>query len=375
MKAVLARGRWSVARVVQAGDTTIDCGGGRCVRDDPVEFTTRIDLLRYLAERPGLALSRQQILDGVWGYDWFGDARTVDVHIAQVRRSSARGNHHHGPGCRLPPGVVEVRKHHNVTRRTRRLRRLLVAMIAIALGTLAVTAAVTAGLRAARPRTQQHARGPHPIVADELNQLIALLPPRAPPTRRGRSPSDPSHPQPRADHIERVRRGGRRDRCERQRTRVPRRPAGVDDGDIALPNGVSADDLDVTAFRRARRRRDATGIPSSRPSHQHDQRAHASVVLADQVSSRPFGDSSGAVLAAAILALVVAALIAAYLARRMTRPLAAMETTAGRIAAGDLSGRSTRSTLPTTSSAAWPRRSTRWPRSSTLLAATSGHFS
>ena len=34
----------------------------------------------------GLALSRQQILDGVWGYDWFGDARTVDVHIAQVRK-------------------------------------------------------------------------------------------------------------------------------------------------------------------------------------------------------------------------------------------------------------------------------------------------
>ena len=29
---------------------------------------------------------RQQILDGVWGYDWFGDARTVDVHIAQVRK-------------------------------------------------------------------------------------------------------------------------------------------------------------------------------------------------------------------------------------------------------------------------------------------------
>jgi DNA-binding response OmpR family regulator len=31
-------------------------------------------------------MSRQQILDGVWGFDWYGDARTVDVHIAQVRK-------------------------------------------------------------------------------------------------------------------------------------------------------------------------------------------------------------------------------------------------------------------------------------------------
>ena len=55
--------------------------------DEPIELTTKeFELLRFLAERPGLALSRQQILDGVWGYDWFGDARTVDVHIAQVRK-------------------------------------------------------------------------------------------------------------------------------------------------------------------------------------------------------------------------------------------------------------------------------------------------
>ena len=52
-----------------------------------VPFTTKeFDLLRFLGERPGLALSRQQILDGVWGHDWYGDARTVDVHIAQVRK-------------------------------------------------------------------------------------------------------------------------------------------------------------------------------------------------------------------------------------------------------------------------------------------------
>ena len=34
----------------------------------------------------GLALSRQQLLDGVWGSDWYGDERTVDVHVAQLRK-------------------------------------------------------------------------------------------------------------------------------------------------------------------------------------------------------------------------------------------------------------------------------------------------
>ena len=89
VKAVLRRGDGSATPdVVQAGDVIID-GGRREVRigDAVVEFTTKeFDLLRFLAERPGLAMSRQQILDGVWGYDWFGDARTVDVHIAQVRK-------------------------------------------------------------------------------------------------------------------------------------------------------------------------------------------------------------------------------------------------------------------------------------------------
>jgi DNA-binding response OmpR family regulator len=76
------------AEVVQAGGVTVDLGRREVlVRDEPVEFTTKeFDLLRFLAERPGLALSRQQILDGVWGPDWYGDARTVDVHIAQVRK-------------------------------------------------------------------------------------------------------------------------------------------------------------------------------------------------------------------------------------------------------------------------------------------------
>jgi DNA-binding response OmpR family regulator len=89
VKAVLRRVDGGVApEIVQAGSATIDCGRREVLIDDhPVEFTTKeFDLLRFLAERPGLALSRQQILDGVWGYDWFGDVRTVDVHIAQVRK-------------------------------------------------------------------------------------------------------------------------------------------------------------------------------------------------------------------------------------------------------------------------------------------------
>ncbi len=89
VKAVLRRVDGGPApEVMQCGGVTIDVGR-REVRLDGqvVEFTTKeFELLRYLAERPGLALSRQQILDGVWGYDWYGDARTVDVHVAQVRK-------------------------------------------------------------------------------------------------------------------------------------------------------------------------------------------------------------------------------------------------------------------------------------------------
>jgi len=52
-----------------------------------VPLTTReFDLLAFLATNTGLALSRQQLLDGVWGSDWYGDERTVDVHVAQLRK-------------------------------------------------------------------------------------------------------------------------------------------------------------------------------------------------------------------------------------------------------------------------------------------------
>jgi DNA-binding response OmpR family regulator len=52
------------------------------VRPTAKEF----DLLWYLAENRGLVLSRSQILSAVWGYDYFGETRTVDVHIRQLRK-------------------------------------------------------------------------------------------------------------------------------------------------------------------------------------------------------------------------------------------------------------------------------------------------
>jgi DNA-binding response OmpR family regulator len=48
--------------------------------------TREYDLLAYLADNAGLALTRRQILDGAWDPGWYGDERTVDVHVGQLRR-------------------------------------------------------------------------------------------------------------------------------------------------------------------------------------------------------------------------------------------------------------------------------------------------
>lgn len=59
----------------------------RSVAGDTIRPTAReFDLLWYLAENGGLVLSRGQILEAVWGYEYFGETRTVDVHIRQLRK-------------------------------------------------------------------------------------------------------------------------------------------------------------------------------------------------------------------------------------------------------------------------------------------------
>lgn len=91
VKAVLRRtGEVPTARrVLEVGAFVVDEARRRVTTPsgDVVDPTAReFDLLWYLAENRGLALSRSQILSAVWGYDYFGDTRTVDVHVRQLRK-------------------------------------------------------------------------------------------------------------------------------------------------------------------------------------------------------------------------------------------------------------------------------------------------
>jgi two-component system, OmpR family, alkaline phosphatase synthesis response regulator PhoP len=66
----------------------IDMDARRVWKDDqPVELTTlEFDLLSTLAEHHGRVLSREQLLERVWGHDFYGEERVVDVHLGHVRR-------------------------------------------------------------------------------------------------------------------------------------------------------------------------------------------------------------------------------------------------------------------------------------------------
>jgi DNA-binding response OmpR family regulator len=62
------------------------------VEGEPVALATQeFELLAFLVHNRGLALTRQQLLDGAWGVDFEGDARTVDVHVRQLRRKLGDG--------------------------------------------------------------------------------------------------------------------------------------------------------------------------------------------------------------------------------------------------------------------------------------------
>lgn len=87
IKSLLKRGGESDASVYKAGGITLDTRSYtvKC-NDDPVELTPReFEFLLYFMKNKGIALSREQILNSVWNYDFFGDARTIDTHVKNLR--------------------------------------------------------------------------------------------------------------------------------------------------------------------------------------------------------------------------------------------------------------------------------------------------
>jgi len=99
IKAALRRvktgaGSGSEARILSFHRLRIDTGARVATVDNqPIELTAiEFDLLRVLAENRGRVLTREQLLEKVWGGEYFGEMRVVDVHLGHVRQKLGDGN-------------------------------------------------------------------------------------------------------------------------------------------------------------------------------------------------------------------------------------------------------------------------------------------
>ena len=75
------------AEPMEVGGIVIDKDAHQVtIHGEPVELSFKeFELLSYFVENQGIALSREKILNGVWDYDYFGDARTIDTHVKKLR--------------------------------------------------------------------------------------------------------------------------------------------------------------------------------------------------------------------------------------------------------------------------------------------------
>jgi len=93
VKAILRRGEWKpqTTKPVQITDMLIDPARREVsVKDQPVELRQKeFDLLWVLVEHRGLVLSREKLLELAWGFDFYGQTRTVDVHVSHLRKKLA----------------------------------------------------------------------------------------------------------------------------------------------------------------------------------------------------------------------------------------------------------------------------------------------
>ena len=92
VKAVLRRAegpaKGEKPELLTAGEVEVDLARRevRVAGGEVVLAAREFDLLAHFADNQGLVLSRQQLLDAVWGPGWYGDERTVDVHVRQLRK-------------------------------------------------------------------------------------------------------------------------------------------------------------------------------------------------------------------------------------------------------------------------------------------------
>ena len=73
---------------ISRGDIEIDEGSRKVeIKGEAVELTSKeFEMLLYFVQNRGIALSREKILNSVWGWDYFGDVRTVDTHVKRLRK-------------------------------------------------------------------------------------------------------------------------------------------------------------------------------------------------------------------------------------------------------------------------------------------------
>ena len=86
-RASIAAPQSAPSAVLQRGHITIDSERRAAFKDgEPVELTMKeFDLVEFLMKNPGRVYSRENLLNLVWGYDYQGDTRTVDVHVRRLR--------------------------------------------------------------------------------------------------------------------------------------------------------------------------------------------------------------------------------------------------------------------------------------------------
>lgn len=88
IEAILRRtGQASEGELLSCGGITVDKAAHRVLIDGKeIELSYKeFELLTYFLENKGIALSREKILNHVWNYDYFGDARTIDTHVKKLR--------------------------------------------------------------------------------------------------------------------------------------------------------------------------------------------------------------------------------------------------------------------------------------------------